>query len=131
MFTAMTRRPIVWLLATLALLGAGWAAYGPLRQALEPGAPERSPEAGPAAVTEAPAGPPPAAGEAAKAVAEPPAPAPPPAAAVPETARAGPVEPAPAAAAAGRDAARTAGGRFGAVRGSAAAGAGRGRCRAE
>jgi nucleoid-associated protein YgaU len=36
MFTAMVRRPVVWLLATLALLGAGWAAYGPLRQALGP-----------------------------------------------------------------------------------------------
>jgi nucleoid-associated protein YgaU len=52
MFTAMIRRPIVWLLATMALLGAGWAAYGPLRQVWQPATETagRGSEPGPAPV---------------------------------------------------------------------------------
>jgi nucleoid-associated protein YgaU len=100
MFTVMAHRPLVWLLAALALAGVGWVAYGPVRQALQPatGTAERSPEAAPAAVSETPAGPPPPApaGDEAKAVAEAPAPAPPPAASAPEATTATPVEPAPA-----------------------------------
>jgi nucleoid-associated protein YgaU len=36
MFTAMARRPFVWLLAALVVLGAGWLAYEYRRGALEP-----------------------------------------------------------------------------------------------
>jgi nucleoid-associated protein YgaU len=60
MFTAMVRRPLVWLLAILALLGAGWAVYGPLPQAWRPvtDTAERGPQSAPGAEAQssAPAG---------------------------------------------------------------------------
>ncbi len=96
MFTAMVHRPLVWLLAILALLGAGWAAYGPLRQALQPatGTAERAPEARPAGAGPSVGPPAPApTGDDAKAVAE--APAPPPAAVAPDTRTTVPAEPRP------------------------------------
>jgi nucleoid-associated protein YgaU len=83
MFTAMARRPLVWLLAALVVLGAGWFAYQYRRSAVEPpstGVPEASqaateqrppeqPQASTMAEPEAPAEPP----AAAKAIAESPA----------------------------------------------------------
>ncbi len=74
MFTAMARRPLVWLLAALVVLGASWFAYQYRRSALEPphaGAPEAS-----QAATEQP---PPEQSQAST-MAEPEAPAEPPAA---------------------------------------------------
>ncbi len=61
MFTAMAHRPLLWLLVALASLGAGWAAYGPLRHALQPATDTaaRSPESAPLTTAESrPAAPP-------------------------------------------------------------------------
>ena len=61
MFTAMAHRPLVWLLIALASLGAGVAAYGPLRHALQPATETagRSPDAERATTPESgPAAPP-------------------------------------------------------------------------
>ncbi len=97
MFTAMLSRPIVWLLATLALLGAGWLAYEPLRQAWQPATDTagRGPETAPAPVPAAPTAPlpPVPASDDPKSVAE--APAAPPAPAAPETPSAEPAGPVP------------------------------------
>ncbi len=97
MFTAMVRRPIVWLLATLALLGAGWAAYGPLRQAWQPATETAGggPQPGPATVAEAPAGPPPAPASAPAESVDAKASVPSPAAATAETPAVAPAAPAP------------------------------------
>jgi nucleoid-associated protein YgaU len=93
MFTAMARRPLVWLLAALVVLGAGWFAYQYCRGAVEPPS-AGAPEASQAATEQRPPAQPQA-----STMAEPAAPAPPPAApkaiAEPPTAAAsaGPGEP--------------------------------------
>ena len=46
MFTAMIRRPLVWLVGLLALSGAGWLVYQPARDAPEPVARSAGPQPG-------------------------------------------------------------------------------------
>ena len=46
MFTAMIRRPLVWLVGLLALSGAGWLVYQPARDASEPVARSAGPQPG-------------------------------------------------------------------------------------